>query len=269
MKVGDWRSDAEAPVTSNPTQRKNSATLLMMNRSSSLRRFSSSSSSSSFKQFDLNLPGVSSSSLASNKEFLEKKRPATMGNATWDLQPDDLKVRKTSPTNMFLDGMRGDKAVTRKLSSESSMFALKETKNDNDNATWDEEDLHRFQAVKVGSNEFSVKTFTEKEHTQIDVRQLTSSDLASLKEHDAFMYYSIPGVKGNEFNLEDVKESSPIVTRSTAISFESADLWFEEFEDDDTYPSSNPNEPSEFDDYELLDNDSFISFLYSSNFAHG
>ena len=72
-----------------------------------------------------------------------------------------------------------------------------------------------------------VDTFREKTPKQLEARRhLTSADLASLKESDPFMYYSIPSVKkavweGREVDF-DVELTNP-VKRSSAISFENAD----------------------------------------------
>ena len=53
---------------------------------------------------------------------------------------------------------------------------------------------------------FSVPTFVQKAEEQIEVTNLKSSDIASLKANDPFMYYSIPAarnaaMKGKEVDL--------------------------------------------------------------------
>lgn len=215
-----------------------SLTLLMSKSSPSSFRFSSNFSSSSFKQSDLQ--HLSSSSIGPNRELFKNNLPTVMGNETWDLKTQDLKVNKARPTNMFLDRVNDD-----------LMSNIPE----------------RFQPVKAGNNYFVVNTFTEKVPVQMDIGNMTLCDLDALKEQDAFMYYSIPGVKGwkgKVVDVDEMKDSSHTVKRSSAIAFESADLWFED--DDAVGDVPNPNEAVTYDDeddYAVRDRD-YISFLYDN-----
>jgi hypothetical protein len=65
---------------------------------------------------------------------------------------------------------------------------------------------------------FIVNTVFEKETTELRTQNMTHSDLASLKEEDRFMYYSIPGVKranweGRSVDLQDVTSSRAVKFR--------------------------------------------------------
>jgi hypothetical protein len=189
-----------------------------------------------------------------------------MGNETWDLKTHDLKVNKARPTNMFLDRVNDkSKAPPR---SNSSLLILKEEPPKHQNKGEKTDNLmsnipERFQPVKAGNNYFVVNTFTEKVPVQMDIGNMTLCDLDALKEQDAFMYYSIPGVKwkGKVVDVDEMKDSSHTVKRSSAIAFESADLWFED--DDAVGDVPNPNEAVTYDDYAVRDRD-YISFLYDN-----
>jgi hypothetical protein len=52
-----------------------------------------------------------------------------------------------------------------------------------------------FTAYAMPGDTFKVKTIFEKPVKQINLSDLDSSDIASLKTKDPFMYYSIPGVR--------------------------------------------------------------------------
>ncbi|KAL7475551.1 hypothetical protein ACHAW6_001460 [Cyclotella cf. meneghiniana] len=82
---------------------------------------------------------------------------------------------------------------------------------------------------RVHSKAFSTKhqivpTFpVETTPQHIDVSDLTSSDLASLKRNDPFMYYSIPSAKNAALHCENSKRFSSTklsVTRQGRISTE-------------------------------------------------
>jgi hypothetical protein len=62
----------------------------------------------------------------------------------------------------------------------------------------------------------SVPTFVERPVEQLEVSNLTSSDLASLKRNDAFMYYSIPTARAAAMHGEDVDPSLLRVDASTS-----------------------------------------------------
>ena len=74
-------------------------------------------------------------------------------------------------------------------------------------------------------------THKEKLTNEIDLRQLSESDIASLQKQDPFMYHSIPAVYKARLNLEridhstvvpsDTSNTSSVVTRKTRISTES------------------------------------------------
>lgn len=75
-----------------------------------------------------------------------------------------------------------------------------------------------------------VPTNKEKLTDEIDLRQLSESDIASLQKQDPFMYHSIPAVYKARLNLEkidhskvvpsDTSNASSIVTRKTRVSTE-------------------------------------------------
>jgi hypothetical protein len=62
----------------------------------------------------------------------------------------------------------------------------------------------------------SVPTFVERPVEQLEVSNLTSSDLASLKRNDAFMYYSIPTARAAAMHGKDVDPSLLRVDASTS-----------------------------------------------------
>jgi hypothetical protein len=81
-------------------------------------------------------------------------------------------------------------------------------------------------------SEFVVKTSNEKLPKQIDIRRISCSELASLKENDPFMYYSIPAVRtaslsDSAVDLQTVQEAARSLripssySRKTCISVES------------------------------------------------
>ncbi|KAL7480101.1 hypothetical protein ACHAW6_005805 [Cyclotella cf. meneghiniana] len=99
-----------------------------------------------------------------------------------------------------------------------------------------EEEAVLFKQYPVSStnNEnrlFVVDTFAEKVRRQIDLRNISSSDLTSLKQDDPFMYYSIPAVRNASWQCEHIDlpslqssdlsfMDSSIYERKSCISFE-------------------------------------------------
>ena len=103
-------------------------------------------------------------------------------------------------------------------------------------------------------------TFSEKPQKQINPSDLSSSDVASLKTNDAFMYYSIPSARKAAILNKPVdmqREVGP-VTRQSRISFECyGDLLLEDLINDTAVESNSDTEP---------DNDLFMAFLESCKF---
>jgi hypothetical protein len=175
---------------------------------------------------------LSSSYLLSLKKE-ETSEAVQSNNATWETKIGEV----TASTNPFLNGTYAQAPSNRNRDILSSfVMSLEEEKEEakedasslqpetNADGTW--EDDH-FLTASPGSS-FIVKTVFEKETRELRTQNMSSSDLASLKQEDSFMYYSIPGVKkaiwgGRSVDLQDVT-SSRVVKRRTAISFESADL---------------------------------------------
>ena len=218
------------------------------NASSSHRmshRSSLSSFNSSFKQ--LGLPSSSSSSLASAAALagLSSSLPSgSLVNSTWEVVAPPVKLNDigarsltTSQPNPFLDGTYKAVAAERRTSWTPSVLTLKEQSSlrklglDMDEEQEPEDhvsDLTRKNSMRSHDDDdteiITVETFREKIPKRLDAQYLSSADLASLKESDPFMYYSIPAVKkavweGKEVDF-DVEFDEP-VNRSSAVSFES------------------------------------------------
>lgn len=176
-------------------------------------------SSSSFNQ------QCSSSSLAG---LVASQESPAMGNATWD------DVGSTTPngrTNMFSLEMNGGGTIAPKrpnpfLNTMSDLFQSATTEEAKEDCTDDEDDEDTDEDNFNYSEVFTVPTFREKPVKSLNTRDLTSDDLVSLKEEDAFMYYSIPAVRRAVFEGRevDLNTASPVVERRSAISFESADV---------------------------------------------
>lgn len=268
-------------TSSNPNL-QSTQSLTRNSSSSSCNKFLISSfSTSSLKQFDLQ--HLISSSLASNTALFKSRSSASMGNESWEFTStakttttsldmiglSDVKISRTKP-NAFLGG-----SLDVKVSSSPSVSSLQTRKEEvqatpknQENETWSEQDAlykdtsaykidDRFKAIEVSKDHFLVKTFTEKPSKQMDIR---SVDLNALKEEDAFMYYSIPEIRkaalqGEEIDLEDLNMSTQFVTRSNAISFESADVISPALGSND---EANPNEGPNFTDAE---DDDLFHFL--------
>lgn len=198
------------------------------------RRSSSTLSSNSLFQLDLQ----SSSSLASLSKGVERlsySAPATTENSTWDLSPPP---KALNMFNLELNGGNSSSSLgtdsTHKperrstwspalLSVQQSLLVDLDDRLDSD----DEPETPSRRSSKRSFDEFVVDTFRDKIPKQLETHHLTPDDLATLKESDPFMYYSIPAVKqamweGKDADF-DVTLSKP-VKRSSAISFESGDI---------------------------------------------
>lgn len=184
-----------------------------------------------YAQAIINRNRASLSSLASLQEDGEDKASKVPSNASWESRVGQVQ----GSTNPFLNGTYAQAPSNRSRDILSSfLMSLEEEKEEakedtsslqpETDGTW--EDDH-FLTASPGSS-FIVETVFEKETRELRTQNMSSSDLASLKQEDSFMYYSIPGVKraiwgGRSVDLQDVT-SSRVVKRRTAISFESADL---------------------------------------------
>ena len=56
----------------------------------------------------------------------------------------------------------------------------------------------------VGMSCDQTRRSIEKKTEKVDLKNLSTSDLKSLKKNDPFMYYSIPSVRDASFFLEDI-----------------------------------------------------------------
>ena len=84
-----------------------------------------------------------------------------------------------------------------------------------------------FDEQLLEEESFFVSTFQMKADRQLESTHLSSSELSSLKETDAFMYYSIPAVKKAHWKHREIDfdiELSKPVKRRRAISFETPDI---------------------------------------------
>jgi len=135
----------------------------------------------------------------------------------------------------------------RKRSSLSDLVTLKEedetsrrysrvvanpSRNEKEDDVSEPDEIKKYSPSTEVFSEFFVKTSHEKRPKQIDIRQMSSSDLVSLKENDPFMYFSIPTVRsaaihGNDVDLLAIKDAAISLevpsryVRKTCISFES------------------------------------------------
>ena len=210
------------------------------------------------------LLGHMASSGSCNSRTSQLSLPARFdytGNATWDdgaVMPEklnmfDFEVKKskstssTSPkSNPFLDGtyrkvqrrnsgIRSSKDKDdhkRMLSMVSELDAAKVVQDEDDPQ---DEDIILpetpskcdFDEQLLEEESFVVSTFQMKADRQLESIHLSASELSSLKEADAFMYYSIPAVKKAHWENREIDfdiELSKPVKRRRAISFETPDI---------------------------------------------
>ena len=200
------------------------------------RRSSSTLSSNSLsKQLDL-LSSSSLTSLPKGVGSLSSSAPATVTNATWDIPPPpeslnmfDLEMNEVIPssspsTDATYKAERRNTWTPALLPVQQSLLVDLDDELDSEDEP--ETPLKRM-SERSFDDVFVVDTFQEKIPKQLDVHRLTPDDLATLKESDPFMYYSIPAVKqarreGKDVDF-DITLSKP-VKRSSAISFESGDI---------------------------------------------
>ena len=110
--------------------------------------------------------------------------------------------------------------------------------------------------------DFVVSTFaSKKDPVELNPGTLSSQELSTLKTRDAFMYYSIPEVRrahmeGREVDVDQLRTTQ--VRRSSAISFESADLGLDLFCQGDSRELMYDD-----DDMEDDEDDLFGSYLES------
>mmetsp|Transcript_7735 Transcript_7735/g.19217 ORF Transcript_7735/g.19217 Transcript_7735/m.19217 type:complete len:114 (-) Transcript_7735:225-566(-) len=107
---------------------------------------------------------------------------------------------------------------------------------------------------KQTTRAIQVPTHKEKLTNEIDLRQLSESDIASLQKQDPFMYHSIPAVYKARLNLEridhstvvpsDTSNTSSVVTRKTRISTESYDESF-------LYTDLRADDPMSVEEFEV------------------
>ncbi|KAL3796542.1 hypothetical protein HJC23_009673 [Cyclotella cryptica] len=144
-------------------------------------------------------------------------------------------AEETSPHVYRKRSSLSDLVPKRKEEASFKGFSLSGSKN-----PMQDEDKHvislTYADIKKSSSredfaEFVVKTSNETSPKQIDIRRTSSSELASLKENDPFMYYSIPAVRsaamhGNAIDLLTFQEAARSLNvpsnyvRKTCISVE-------------------------------------------------
>jgi len=126
---------------------------------------------------------------------------------------------------------------------------------------------YQFRATNNNTKVIAVSTFSEKVPRHLDIRNISSSDLALLKEDDPFMYYSIPAVRnatrqGEHVDLQKFQDSdfsstdSSIYERKSRISFESWNLPSpSNVSVDDTYGCYIPSLGGAFFDFNMDDDE--------------
>lgn len=126
---------------------------------------------------------------------------------------------------------------------------------------------------------FHIATVFEKPQKKLDIKDITFSDLASLKKSDPFMYYSIPAIRkavlyGKEVDSSEIsmpisdqiqrtmrgRSSKNQVTRQSRISFECyTDLLLEDLTDNFNSVCLDHNEQKN----ESMDQNDFFKQLFS------
>ncbi|KAL7506239.1 hypothetical protein ACHAXN_003540 [Cyclotella atomus] len=88
--------------------------------------------------------------------------------------------------------------------------------------------------MNSSSASFSFPTFSTKATKEVSIKNV--QDLDELKKKDPFMYYSVPQIreaavlfKKNDFSLRVDSKEMQEVKRQTRISFETRDLFLEDF----------------------------------------
>ena len=193
----------------------------------------SSQSLSSFKQLDLHdslgsLAGMIS--IGSSTQASRLSLPARLGNmanATWD-NPVAAPAQRRNSLDMASEASKHKQILSMVLELDvakaSGDFEVQEDLEDGIPETVEDYDSEE-QPFDVA---FTIPTFQETTSKQLDSGlRLSSSDLALLKEDDAFMYYSLPAVKkaqreGKRVDF-DIELKKP-VKRCSIISFETIDI---------------------------------------------
>jgi hypothetical protein len=117
--------------------------------------------------------------------------------------------------------------------------------------------------------DFIVQSSSEKPRKQVDIQRISSSDLASLKETDAFMYYSIPSVRGAEWRDEDVNLTAikdealtykipSTYARKSCVSVESCHFPHLEIAEFDAMKINGLSSNMEIDDGEVSSEDDWL-----------
>ncbi|KAL7479266.1 hypothetical protein ACHAW6_005005 [Cyclotella cf. meneghiniana] len=61
---------------------------------------------------------------------------------------------------------------------------------------------------------FSVATVFERPRKEMDIRDITSTDLPALKKNDPFMYYSIPSIRKAALHFKEINAATLTVSTS-------------------------------------------------------
>jgi len=144
--------------------------------------------------------------------------------------PPDTRNKSISPESSFRTAKDVSNYSIRSRLSVPNLSSLVEEV--------EEEEEVLFKQYPVSSSnkkDIIVETFKATVPRELDLRDISSSDLASLKDDDPFMYYSIPAVRntaweGDHADMPSLHDSdlsprdSPIYERKSRISFESWNL---------------------------------------------
>jgi len=145
--------------------------------------------------------------------------------------PPDTRNKSISPESSFRTAKDASNYSIRSRLSVPNLSSLVEEEEE-------EEVLFKqypVSSTKSNKKDVVVETFKATVPRKLDLRDISSSDLASLKEDDPFMYYSIPAVRNTAWNSDHAdmpslhnpdlspRESS-IYERKSRISFESWNL---------------------------------------------
>lgn len=136
--------------------------------------------------------------------------------------------RKRSSLSDLIPTKTGDESFRGYAVSGAKSFLQAENKNDPSQSCTNV----KISPWREDFSEFLVKTSNEKLPKKIDIGRISCSELASLKENDPFMYYSIPAVRSAALNdsavdLQTVQEAAisfkipSSYSRKTCISVES------------------------------------------------
>ena len=238
---GSPRSESHPYIASDPST--NPSALSFSSKQSGVFQCSSNLADMTSSGCSLNLAEIVPN--GSTQANCRLSLPARLGTTTHAglLSASDSNKSKESKVNTvcfrlnpFLDGtydnvQESKSSVVDMASTESKeiLSIVLDLNADKAQAVQVHEDLKDAASETVDFDvAFAFPTFQEKPSRLLDTTSgLSSTDLALLKENDAFQYYSLPAVKRAHWEGRDVDfdiELSGPVVRCSAISFETPDI---------------------------------------------